>query len=216
MKKYVILASLASALVFTANAGNTAPANGATETVAPAKARTYKVDVTNSNLKWHGKKVTGEHMGNIGLKSGEMLVDGNKITGGTFVIDMNAMTCTDIKDANYNAKLVEHLKSDDFFSTDKHPTATFTITSIKPIANAKANKPNATVTGNLTVKGITNTVTFPATLAVKNGVATAKADVTIDRAKYDVRYNSNSFFGNLGDKAIMDDFVVSLNVSAKQ
>ncbi|WP_276498190.1 YceI family protein [Pontibacter litorisediminis] len=216
MKKYVILASLAGTLFYTAHAGNTNSGATAAEVAAPAKARAYKVDVATSDLKWHAKKVTGEHLGNLALQSGEMLVNGNKIVGGTFVIDMNAITCTDIKDADYNAKLVGHLKSDDFFSVDKHPTATFKISSVKPIANAAAGKPNATVTGDLTIKGITNQVTFPATVSVKNGVASAKADVTIDRTKYDVRYRSNSFFENLGDKAIYDDFTVTLDVTAKQ
>ncbi|ARS34144.1 YceI family protein [Pontibacter actiniarum] len=219
MKKYVILASLAGALMFTAYAGNTNNVAGtaaATEVAAPAKARAYKVDVAKSDLKWHAKKVTGEHMGNIALKSGEMLVNGNKIVGGTFAIDMNAITCSDIKDAEYNGKLIGHLKSDDFFSVEKHPTATFKINSVKPIENAAAGKPNATVTGDLTIKGITNPVTFPATVSVKNGVASAKADVTIDRSKFDVRYGSKSFFDGLGDKAIYDDFVVTLDVTAKQ
>ena len=219
MKKYVILASLAGALMVSAYAGNTnkvASTAAATEVAAPAKARAYKVDVTKSDLKWHAKKVTGEHMGNIALQSGQMLVNGNKIVGGTFVIDMNSITCSDIKDAEYNGKLVGHLKSDDFFSVEKNPTATFKISSVKPVANAAAGKPNATVTGDLTIKGITNQVSFPATVSVKNGVASAKADVTIDRSKFDVRYGSKSFFDNLGDKAIYDDFVVTLDVTAKQ
>ncbi|WP_266204408.1 YceI family protein [Pontibacter kalidii] len=216
MKKYVILASLAGSLCYIAYAGNTNKVVEATEVAVPAKARAYKVDVANSDLKWHAKKVTGEHLGSIALQSGEMTVNGNKIVGGTFVIDMNSITCSDIKDDQYNAKLVGHLKSDDFFSVEKHPTATFKISSVKPVAKAEAGKPNATITGDLTIKGITNQVTFPATVSVKNGVASAKADVTIDRTKYDVRYRSNSFFDNLGDKAIYDDFVVSLNVTAKQ
>lgn len=218
MKKYVILASLASALMFSASAGNTnnAAVKAASEVAAPAKARAYKVDVAKSDLKWHAKKVTGEHMGNIGLQSGEMLVEGNKIVGGTFVIDMNAMTCSDLKDAEYNGKLIGHLKSDDFFSVQKHPTATFKITNVKTDAKAAAGKPNATVTGDLTIKGITKPVSFPATVSVKNGVASAKGDVTIDRTAYDVRYRSSNFFENLGDKAIMDEFVIALDVTAKQ
>ncbi|GAB3193712.1 polyisoprenoid-binding protein YceI [Pontibacter aydingkolensis] len=216
MKKLVILASLASAVMFTATAGNTPNTTTATEVAAPAKARAFKVDVAKSDLKWHAKKVTGEHMGNISLKSGQMLIEGSKVTGGTFVIDMNTITCSDIKDAEYNQKLVGHLKNDDFFGVDKHPTATFKITGVKPIAKAAAGQPNHTVTGDLTIKGITNQVSFPATISVKNGVASAKGDVTINRAKYDVRYASTSFFDSLGDKAIYDDFVVTLDVTAKQ
>ncbi|PRY16549.1 polyisoprenoid-binding protein YceI [Pontibacter ummariensis] len=219
MKKYAILASLAGALMVSAYAGNTTnntSTKAAAAVEAPAKARAYTVDVAKSNVKWHAKKVTGEHMGNIALHHGQMLLSGNKVVGGTFAIDMNSITCTDITDAEYNGKLIGHLKSDDFFSVGKHPMATFKINSVKPVANAAVGKPNYTVSGDLTIKGITKPISFPATITVKNGVATAKADVTIDRAKFDVRYGSNSFFEGLGDKAISDDFVVSLDVTAKQ
>lgn len=219
MKKFTILASLAGALFFTAYAGNTkqAAAKAATtEVAAPAKGKAYNVVADKSELKWHAKKVTGEHFGNIKVQSGALNIANNKLTGGDFVIDMGSIVNTDIKDEAYKTKLINHLKSDDFFGVEKFPTATFKITSAKPIANAAAGQPNYTVTGNLTIKGNTNPVTFPATVNVNNGVATAKADVTINRAKYDVRYGSESFFGSLGDKAIYDDFVVSLDLTAKQ
>ncbi|WP_242927029.1 YceI family protein [Pontibacter vulgaris] len=219
MKKTAILASLAAAFMFSAFTGNTSTistSTTATEVATPAKGKAFKLDVTKSEVKWHAKKVTGEHMGTINVANGQLLVAKNKVTGGTFTIDMNSIACTDIKDAEYNGKLIGHLKSDDFFSVEKHPTATFKITSLKPIAKAAAGQPNTTVTGDLTIKGITKPVTFPATITVKGGVATAKADVTVDRTKYDIRYASKSFFDTIGDKAIYDDFKVSFNVTAKQ
>ena len=219
MKKVAILASLAGALIMTAYAGNTTKTEKAvvtTEVAAPAKGRVYNAVIEKSELTWNGKKVTGEHSGTIALKSGNLTVDKNKVTGGKFVIDMNSITVTDIKDAEYNGKLVGHLKSDDFFGVEKHPTATFEIKALAPIAKAAAGQPNYKVNGLLTIKGITKPVQFPATITVKDGVATAKADVTINRAQYDVKYGSNSFFDNLGDKAIYDDFTVSFNVTAKQ
>lgn len=218
MKKITILASLVGAFIFTAYAGNTSNGNNATttEVAAPAKARTFQVDVAKSDIKWHAKKVTGEHFGTLELNSGQMDVQGNKVVGGTFTFDMNSIAVTDIKDTEYNQKLVGHLKSDDFFSADKNPTATFKITSVKPLAKAPAGQANATVTGDLTIKGITKPVTFPATITVKDGVASAKADVTVDRSKFDIRYGSKSFFDNLGDKAIYDEFVVTLDVTASR
>lgn len=114
-----------------------------------AKAATYKVDPAKSEIKWNGKKVTGEHYGKIDLKEGSFTLDGNKLTGGKFVADMTTITSEDVTDKNYNAKLVGHLKSDDFFSVEKHPTATFVVT--KATATG-ANKYD--VTGNLTIKGI--------------------------------------------------------------
>lgn len=216
MKKTAILASLAAALMLSAFTGTTTTELNATEVAAPAKARTFTVETNASEVNWNAKKVTGEHYGKISLKSGQLQVDKNRVTGGTFVIDMSAITVEDIKDAGSNGKLVGHLKSDDFFSVDKHPTATFVITETAPIAKAAAGQPNYTVKGNLTIKGITNPVSFPATITVKDGVATAKADVTVDRTKYDIRYRSNNFFENLGDKAIYDDFTVSFKIAAKQ
>ncbi|WP_162427449.1 YceI family protein [Pontibacter pudoricolor] len=219
MKKVAILASLAGALIMTAYAGNTTKTENAvatTEVTAPAKGRVYNAVIEKSEVKWHGKKVTGEHFGTIGVKSGNLVINKNKVTGGKFVIDMNSITVTDITDPEYNGKLVGHLKSDDFFGVEKHPTATFEIKALAPIAKAAAGKPNYKVNGLLTIKGITKPVQFPATITVKDGVATAKADVTVNRAQYDVKYGSESFFGSLGDKAIMDDFTVSFNVTAKQ
>jgi polyisoprenoid-binding protein YceI len=216
MKKTAILATCAAVLTLSAFTGNNKAVTAATEVAAPAKARTYNVETSKSEVKWNAKKVTGEHYGDITLKSGQLQVDKNKVTGGTFVIDMTSLTVEDIKDAGSNGKLVGHLKSDDFFGVDKHQTATFTITEVSPIAKAAAGQPNHNVKGNLTIKGITNPVSFPATITVKDGIATAKADVTVDRTKYDIRYRSNNFFENLGDKAIYDEFTVSLNVTAKQ
>ncbi|WP_299702446.1 YceI family protein [uncultured Pontibacter sp.] len=215
MKKTAILASLAAALMLSAFTGSSITEPNTTEVVAAAKVRTYHVATDASEVKWHAKKMTGEHYGDITLKSGQLQVDRNKLTGGNFVIDMSSITCADIKDAGSNGKLVGHLKSDDFFGVEKHPTATFTITEATPIAKAAAGQPNYNVKGNLTIKGITNPVSFPATVTIKDGVASAKADVTVDRTKYDIRYRSSNFFENLGDKAIYDEFTVSLNVKAK-
>jgi len=219
MKKVTIFATLAAALIFSAFTGNINKDTAITEitaTTGPAKAKAYTVLLEKSEIKWNAKKVTGEHFGKVNLKSGQMLIAKNKVTGGTFVIDMSSLTVDDIKDEKMNGKLTGHLKSDDFFSTDKHSTATFVVTSVKPLAKAEAGKPNYTVTGNLTLKGITNPITFPAVITVQDGIANAVADITIDRTKFDIRYRSSNFFEDLGDKAIYDDFTISLNVSAKQ
>lgn len=214
MKKTVLLAAFAASLTFSAFTGlKDNPAPAATPTAveaAPAKGALFNVDLEKSELKWNASKVVGEHNGTIKLASGQMTVDKSKVTGGTFVIDMASLQCTD------NAKVGAHLRNDEFFAVDKHPTATFVIKSLKPIAKAEAGKPNYTVEGDLTIKGITNPTSFPAVITVKNGVAAAKADVTINRIKYDIRYRSSSFFENLGDKAINDEFSVALNVTARQ
>lgn len=180
-------------------------ANPATEPtskviVAP-KATVYQVDNSQSTLGWTAKKVTGSHSGNISVTSGKLEVDKNVLKGGNFELDTRTITVTDIKDAGMNGKLLGHLKSDDFFSVEKHPSASFVITS----AAAKGSG-NYDVIGNLTIKGITKPISFPATVTVAGGKVTAKATIKVDRTKYDIKYRSANFFENLGDKTIYDEF----------
>jgi polyisoprenoid-binding protein YceI len=150
-------------------------------------------------LQWTGKKVTGEHSGYINLKEAKLKMKDDKIVNGKFVIDMASITNTDLTDAEYNQKLVGHLKSDDFFGVAKFPTAELVITESSAIANNQM-----TVKGNLTIKGITKPIEFTAT-KMDNSLS---AKIIIDRAKYDVRYGSGSFFDGLGDKMIYDDFEI--------
>jgi polyisoprenoid-binding protein YceI len=174
----------------------------------------YRADVKNSTVGWHARKVTGEHMGNIKIKTGTITVDHHVPTRGEFVIDMNSITCSDIKDATYNAKLVNHLKSEDFFDVTKYPEAVFKIKSFTPLRNTKKDEPNYTVRGDLTIKGITKEISFPATMNISDKEITARAEIKIDRTEFDVRYGSGKFFENLGDKMIYDDFTIQVNLKA--
>ncbi len=169
-------------------------------------AGSQKVDASKSTVKWLGKKVTGEHFGAISVKEGNLEVTGGKVTGGKVVIDMQSLTVEDIKDAGMNAKLVGHLKSDDFFSVATNPTAELVVNKVENNGNSH------TFSGNLTIKGITNPATFTATSA-KDGKSTVyKGTLTIDRTKYNVRYGSKSFFENIGDKAIYDEFTLDFSL----
>lgn len=205
MKTRQFLASLAAIALVAANTAFVGPEKPA------KKATTYKVDTQKSLLNWNGKKVTGEHSGTINLSNGALIVDGTKLTGGTFTIDMNSIVCTDLTDAGYNAKFIGHMKSEDFFNTAKYPTARFDIVKVTPKSGNQVE-----VTGNLTIKGITKPVTFPAAVkATPTGIeATGKA--VIDRTKYDIRYGSKSFFENIGDKAIYDDFTLDVKLVASK
>ena len=176
--------------------------------------KTLKADTQKSTLVWNGKKVTGEHSGAILLADGSLIVNNNKLTGGSFQIDMTTITNTDLTDKEYNAKLVGHLKSDDFFGVEKHPTASFKITKAEPISGAKTGENNYTITGDLTIKGTTKPVTFPATVKISGNNAEAVAKITVDRTKYDIRYGSKTFFESIGDKAIYDEFTIDLKLVA--
>lgn len=171
-------------------------------------AQDYTVDVNKSQVKWLGTKVTGKHNGTISVKSGEMSLKNDKISSGTFVIDMNSIVNEDLTDAGYNQKLVGHLKSDDFFGVATYPEAKLVVTKATAFKNNQAD-----VRGDLTIKNKTNSILFTVT---KNGDKYL-AKITVDRSKFDVKYGSNSFFDNLGDKAISDEFNldIELVVAAK-
>lgn len=176
----------------------------------PEEIKTAAVDATQSKITWTGSKVGGSHTGNISIKEGNFEFEGDKLIGGQFIIDMNSITNTDLE-GEMAGKLVSHLKSDDFFGVEKYPTATLKITEVIPQGPGKYK-----VAGDLTIKEITKSVKFPAEVSVSGNTITAKADIVVDRAEYNVRYGSDSFFDNLGDKVIYDDFTLSVNVVALQ
>lgn len=207
MKTRQIFASLVAVAVLAGTSAFVSPANPVKKT----KAVTYKVDAQKSALNWEAKKVTGQHNGAVKLNEGTLTVDGAKLTGGTFLFDMNSITCADLTDAGYNAKLVGHLKSEDFFNSAKFPTSKFVITKVTPKGGN-----NFDITGNMTIKDITNPVTFPATVTVSGNTISAQGKATLDRTKYDIKYRSKSFFGDVGDKAIYDDFAVEMKMVASK
>lgn len=157
-----------------------------------------------SIVKWEGKKVTGKHDGEIKIKSGELVMNGDEIKSGEFTIDMASITNLDLKDAEYNKKLITHLKSDDFFNVEKFPTAILKIKNAKSVNGFTG--PTYEITADLTIKGKTNEVKFPAMVKTKDGKTTATANVTIDRTKWEIKYGSGKFFTGLGDKVIHDEF----------
>lgn len=188
-----------------------APVSTAPASAAVAAPVAFKVDGSKSKIAWLAKKVTGSHNGFINISGGTLQVDGSTLTGGSFNVDTRTMTVEDIKDEKGNARLLGHLKSDDFFSVEKHPEATFAITSAK-----KKSGNTYDITGNLTIKGISQSITFPADVVVSGNQLNAKATVKIDRTKFDIKYRSNSFFENLGDKAIYDDFTLDVELVANK
>jgi polyisoprenoid-binding protein YceI len=165
-------------------------------------AQSKKIDATGSKLEWVGKKVTGQHNGTVNLKEGTLIFKKDKLTGGTFTVDMTSITATDLT-GEYQGKLNGHLKSDDFFGTEKFPTSTLVIKKI-----GDKGKGVYTVNADLTIKGVTNPVTFDLTTTA----STASTTLKIDRTKYNIKYGSGSFFDNLGDKAISNDFDLTVNL----
>ena len=162
----------------------------------------YQIDPATSSIEWSGSKITGKsHTGTVSLMEGGIQLTDGKIINGKFAIDMTTLASTDLE-GGMAEKLIGHLNSDDFFSVEKHKVATIAIISMNADGLVKAN---------LTIKGITNEVSFPVTITVENGTLTAVAEIEVDRTKFDVRYGSDNFFDNLGNKAI--DNVIKFNVT---
>lgn len=174
------------------------------------KESNFKVNAKSSEITWLAKKVGGEHTGKIAVSEGSLLVDGTVIKGGNLIIDMNSITCTDLTDAGYNAKLVGHLKSKDFFEVENFGTAKFEIT--KAVDKGKGAYD---LVGKITIKGITQDITIPANVTIKDKTLAAVGKATINRSKFDVRYGSKTFFADIADKAIEDDFTLDFKIVAQ-
>jgi polyisoprenoid-binding protein YceI len=162
-------------------------------------------DNEKTTLHWLGEKVLGEHNGTVKLQDGWLSWEDDRITAGEFIIDMAS-----IKDDEGNANLEKHLKSDDFFGVEQYPTSELVITESTPF-----DKGTGVVKGNLTIKGITNPIEFKAAMQKKDDGTWFFASIVVDRTKYNVRYGSGSFFDNLGDKTIYDEFKLKVNLLVK-
>ncbi len=162
---------------------------------------TKNINLSTSKIMWKGYKVTGSHEGNIKFKSGTLKFDGETLVGGELMVDMNSIDCTDLQGGG-KGKLEGHLKSDDFFGVTAYPASSVKFTKVTSRGVAGEYK----ITANITIKNITKEVKFNAT--VKGG--TGSATIKLDRSEFDIKYGSGSFFDNLGDKTIYDEFDLNI------
>lgn len=181
--------------------------SGKEVTSASNKGISYKLNLNESKLEWFASKVTGKHNGIVNFTNGNLFIDDTKLTGGNFEADFGTIKVLDVSDEEMNTKLTNHLKSGDFFSAETFPKGKFVITSIKETVSGKYE-----ITGDLTIKNISNKITFPAEVSHEGDKVTAQAEVDIDRTLWDIKYRSGKFFGDLGDKMINDNFRIKLNL----
>lgn len=183
---------------------------------ASEESTTYVVDTQNSVIEWIGSKPAGKHNGTINLKSGEVAVKNDSIQSGKFVIDMNSIVVTDLKAGDGKEDLEAHLKGtgdkegeDHFFNVGKFPEGMFEITTITT-QNGKT-----TVNGNLTLKGVTKPVSFPAALAYEGDTMMLTSDsFQINRTHWNVNYASKSIFDDLKDKFVNDEIELVVKLKA--
>ncbi|TAL59377.1 MAG: YceI family protein [Bacteroidetes bacterium] len=172
----------------------------------------YKADTTLSSMEWFAEKVGGKHNGIITLYGGTISNDHGNLSA-VFEMDMVSIACKDMT-GEYAAKMDKHLKSDDFFGVEKFPKAKFVSTSVAPIKDAKPGENTHTVKGNLTIKDKTNEITFDAVIKEEGGKIACVGTAIVDRSKYDIKYGSKTFFPEIGDKMINDEFKVKFSVVA--
>ena len=179
--------------------------------VATTAVKLNNVDTAASVLNWKGTKPGGAHNGTVTLKNSDILIEKGVLKGGEFVIDMTAIKCLDIPaEKEGNAKLVGHLSNTDFFDVVAYPTSKFVITKVENTGGKLA------VTGNLQIKDVTKSITIPATISTEAGITTfASETFNIDRADFNIKYKSKSFFKELKDKFIDDIMEFSFVVKTK-
>jgi len=162
-----------------------------------------RVNPESSTVKWIGSKVASSHEGNVNIQKGYLSIDHGTLVGGEFAIEMNSISCSDIESVEYNKKLVDHLKNEDFFNTKEFPLAMIRITKADIVKEGNGN--SYKIVADLTIKGITHPIDFEAVVDINGKNFLAKAKIKIDRTQWDIRYGSGSFFEDLGDKMILDE-----------
>lgn len=175
-----------------------------------AVANTYEIKPDSSRVHWKGSKVGSSHDGTVGIKSGNIVLEGTELKSLNVVVDMQNMTNVDLS-GDWRDKLLAHLKNDDFFAVDKFPESKIVSKKVEALGNNKFK-----VTGDMTIKDKTQEVVFEVDLAAKNDSLTGKTKFSFDRTKFDVQYNSGSFFKNLGDKLILDDVEMTVDIVANK
>lgn len=188
---------------------------GEAKAVEEATGIEYSLNATNSIISWRGTKPGGEHTGTVAAKSGSLMIENETITGGSFEIDLTSIVNHDLE-GDMNARLVGHLKSEDFFYTEQFPEAKFEIVSLKEFSgesSAEGIAPTHEVTGNLTMRGETKSISFPAMVSVKGDVISAKTnEFSVDRTLWGVNFKSKSVFAEFKDDFISDMINLKLDV----
>lgn len=166
---------------------------------------------TATSVRWTASKRVGPtHNGTVDVSQAALIVQNGQIIGGTVSVDMTTIVDLDLTDEKFNTTLVNHLKSDDFFSVETYPTTTFAISEVVELEGIEGSTHR--VTGSMTIKGIENEISFPAVIAQTEAGLQVTGTATLDRTLWDVRFGSDKFFDNLGDGLIEDDFTLTFDM----
>ena len=169
----------------------------------------YSLDSSSSSLEWIGRKLTGSHNGSIQFSSGKVLFDGKKLLSGELKVAMGTIRNNDISREEYRESLENHLKSEDFFNVDSFPSAELMIIENLGFSNQVRE---SILLCDLTIKGITHQIKVPVKLNIYNSHATASGTIDVDRTLYNIKYKSKSFFPDIGDRLIYNDFTLNFSI----
>lgn len=174
----------------------------------------YSLDYKKSTLYWEGSKPGGGHHGTVEVVTGVLNTSENSLVGGTFEIDMGTIRNDDIQNEGMRNRLVDHLKSEDFFYVEKYPSAHFTISGVSPYAGSKEDiSATHMITGDLTIRGNTHRISFPAEVSMNGEMVSARTGkISLDRTRWEVNHMSKSVFAELKDSFISDEMIVKLDL----
>lgn len=192
--------------------------NSATGTLeAAAEGGVYTIDSETSTVTWRAQKPllsNYEDTGMIPVSDGQITVADQSITDGSITFNVGEITATETSNTSAGVgRLTNHLRSDDFLDVEMYPTASFTITDTAPVATT-TTETDYQLTGDLTIKGQTNEITFPAEVGMSDDNLVVRGETEIDRSEWEIRYGSDSFFDNLGDDVIADDVEITIDLVA--
>ena len=175
---------------------------------------TLYINVDSSTINWIGRKVTGEHSGTLNLSKGWVVMQEGSIIGGKFIFDMTSIKNTDIESPEWKEKLEKHLMAEDFFFTDSFPHAILEIKDHSQIVKFNTEINNRII-ADLNIRGITHEINFPLEISQVQSIFYTEGTIDINRTIFNIRYKSGTFFEELGDRMIYDDFTVQFSLQTK-
>ena len=175
---------------------------------------TLYINVDSSTINWIGRKVTGEHSGTLNLSKGWVVMQEGSIIGGKFIFDMTSIKNTDIESPEWKEKLEKHLMAEDFFFTDSFPHAILEIKDHSQIVKYNTEINNRII-ADLNIRGITHEINFPLEISQVQSIFYTEGTIDINRTIFNIRYKSGTFFEELGDRMIYDDFTVQFSLQTK-
>jgi len=175
----------------------------------------FEVDVETSVVRWTGRNLFNHHQGTVKLSGGRIEVQNGALKAARFTLDMNQIVCEDLLDTAYNAMLIRHLRDDDFFAVDRFPTAEFVCEHAEPLPACTPGTPNYTLHGTMTLRGVTQPLSFPAVIAAADAEhLTGQAQFELDRTQFGSQYGSGKLFAFLGKHVVNDHIHLHIKLHA--